>query len=264
MTTNRPPIPAFGANDEAPLSTVCPARATAVELPGFVDMSRRLYPAGLHEVDVHLIEFRHDGFRGDAYARAGIPMPTAIARSVRKRQAEHFYGRLAARLALVDLGIHTHDVGSGANREPLWPPGVIGSITHGSHQAAAVALPAGLWQGVGIDLESAVSAEAIASVEQLALCPAELAMLRQLSGMPHDILVALVFSAKESFFKATFAAIGHYFGFEAIRIDAVDLTRRRLHFTTVETLCSAWPSGKQGIIGFTLLDAGVLTAFAWK
>lgn len=233
-------------------------------LPGFVDMSRCLYPAGLHEVAIHRIGFRSEEFLANAYRRAGIPMPPAIVRSVRKRQAEHFYGRLAARSALADLDIRTHDIGTGAHREPLWPAGVIGSITHGPRQAAAVVLPAGQWQGVGIDLEGPVSAEAIAGVEQLALCPAELEMLRYFPEMSHDILVALAFSAKESFFKATFTAVGHYFGFEAIRIDAVDPARKCLHFTTVETLCGAWPSGRQGIIGFTLLDADVLTAFVWK
>lgn len=255
-------MPASGANDEAPLPPA--PQAMHLAFPGLVDRSRRPYPAGLHEVGVHLIGFRSEDFSADAYGQAGMPMSPAIARSVRKRQAEHFYGRLAARLALADLGIHTHDIGTGASREPLWPAGVIGSITHSPRQAAAVALPAGAWQGVGIDLEGAVDAGSIASVEQLALCPAELSVLRRIPQMPHAILVALAFSAKESFYKAAFGAVGRFFGFEAIRIDAVDLDGKCLHFTTMQTLCSAWPSGKRGSIGFTLLDTGVLTAFVWK
>jgi enterobactin synthetase component D len=261
MTAYHPPIPPLAATNEPLVSAAYPV---APEFPGFVDWSHRLYPAGLREVGIHLITFRPESFRADAHCRTGIPMPAAISRSVRKRQAEYFYGRLAARMALADLGIHTDDIGSGTNREPLWPTGAIGSITHSQRQAAAIALPIGIWQGVGIDLEGAVGAEAIGSVEQLALCAAELDVLSQLPQMPHNILVALVFSAKESFFKATFAAVGRYFGFEAIRITGVDIAGRRLHFTTVETLCSAWPSGKRGIIGFTLLDAAVLTAFVWK
>lgn len=264
MTANRFPIPASGATNEMLIPAAYPARAIHLEFPGFVDWSRGLYPAGLHEVGIHMIGFRPEGFLADAYGQADIPMPAAIARSVRKRQAEHFYGRLAARMALADLGTHAHHIDSGPNREPIWPAGVIGSITHSPCQAAAAALPVGPWQGVGIDMEGAVSPEAIASVEQLAMCSAELAMLRQVPEVPYNVLVALAFSAKESFYKATFGAIGRYFGFEAIRIDTVDHAGRCLHFTTMETLCSAWPSGKQGSIGFTLLDTGVLTAFVWE
>jgi 4'-phosphopantetheinyl transferase EntD len=264
MTSDRPPIPAFGAPNETLITAASPAPAIALDFPGLIEWSRGLYPAGLREVGIYLIGFRSECFLADAYRQADMPLPSAIARSVQKRQAEHFYGRLAARLALADLGVHAHDIGSGADREPIWPEGVIGSITHGPRQAAAAALPAGPWRGVGIDLEGAVSAEAIASVEQLALCVAERAMLRQIPDLPHNVLVSLAFSAKESFYKATFGAVGHYFGFEAIRIDTVDLARRCLHFTTMETLCDAWPSGKQGCIGFTLLETGVLTAFAWK
>lgn len=233
-------------------------------MPGFVDWARRRYPAGLHEVGIHLIGFRPEDFSADAYGQADMSMPAAVARSVQKRQAEHFYGRLAARLALADLGVHARDVGTGANREPIWPAGVIGSITHSSRQAAAAALPVGPWQGVGIDMEDAVVPQAIASIEQIALCPAELAMLRQVPEVPYHVLVTLAFSAKESFYKATFGAVGHYFGFEAIRIDTVDRAGKCLHFTAMETLCGAWPAGRQGAIGFTLLDTGVLTAFAWE
>lgn len=264
MTANRFPILASGAITETPIPAPYPARAIDLEFPGFIDWSRGVYPAGLHEIDIYMIGFRADGFLVDAYAQANIPMPATIARSVTKRQAEHFYGRLAARLALAGLGTHAHNIDAGPNGEPVWPAGVIGSITHSPCQAAAAALPFGRWQGVGIDIEDAVGPQEIAGIEQLAMCSAELAMLRQIPELPYNVLVALAFSAKESFYKATFGAIGRYFGFEAIRIDAVDQAGGCLHFTTMETLCSAWPRGRRGCIGFTLLDTGVLTAFAWE
>ena len=62
-----------------------------------------------------------------------------------KRVREFESGRAYAKRALAMLGMHNVDLPIGPNRAPLWPSGVVGSITHvidsryGTYAAAAVA-----------------------------------------------------------------------------------------------------------------------------
>lgn len=212
---------------------------------------------------VHLIEFNAATFDAGAFASAAIALPLEIARSVRKRQAEYFHGRLAARFALAAAGLPVADVGKGASREPLWPAGALGSITHNSRRAGAVALPAAAWHGVGIDLESPASRELQDSLAALAVDAAELALLAAHEHLlPREALLPLVFSAKESFYKAAYGAVGRFFDFSAVRVRAVGPAT--LDFVVAEPLCAAWPVGATVRAHWRLLpDGDLLTAIIW-
>jgi 4'-phosphopantetheinyl transferase EntD len=79
-----------------------------------------------------------------------------VARAVAKRRQEFATGRRCAREALAKLGVPGSlgtPILSGPNREPVWPPGIVGSITHcEGYRAAAVAREQDL-VSVGIDAE---------------------------------------------------------------------------------------------------------------
>lgn len=133
------------------------------------------------------------------------------------RTAEFRLGRRAAHLALKAMGSELQPILRGSQREPIWPPGVAGSITHaGNHALAAVAFLTDVG-GIGIDLEErgrffpALEAE-IAGEE-------ELAALARMEGRAREDATMELFSAKESIFKAHYPRIGHFFGFDAVRIE---------------------------------------------
>jgi 4'-phosphopantetheinyl transferase EntD len=92
---------------------------------------------------------------------------------------------------------------------------VVGSISHSSSSAVAVAA----WRvdvvGIGIDVEvaGAVEQELWASV----LGPRERAWV-ETCGLPADDAATLVFSAKESLFKAQFPTTGRWLEFDDIEI----------------------------------------------
>ena len=68
-----------------------------------------------------------------------------IARAVEKRRLEYITTRHLARNALARLGFPPVAIGTGGNREPLWPAGVVGSMTHcRGYRAAAVARAGGV------------------------------------------------------------------------------------------------------------------------
>jgi enterobactin synthetase component D len=182
--------------------------------------SHRRYPLSAvdgQELPIYLLEFDRAGFSPGAFAASGIVCPASVARSVHKRQAEFYFGRLAARMALSQVTGAPDEVAIGASREPLWPTGIIGSISHNENFAAATALRRGVRSGVGIDIERiVVSEETQDALRTTAIGDDEVAYLRTLTGaLPLNVLMTIVFSAKESLYKGAFAAVGRYFDFAA-------------------------------------------------
>jgi 4'-phosphopantetheinyl transferase EntD len=53
-----------------------------------------------------------------------------VARAVPQRRAEFATARHCARNALAELEVAPAPILTGANREPVWPHGFVGSITH--------------------------------------------------------------------------------------------------------------------------------------
>ncbi len=233
-------------------------------MPGLAQASAFAWQRDAHCLRIHLIEFEPASFHLAAFARAGIALPAAIERSVPRRQCEYFFGRLAASAALAEIGVENARVDTGSRREPIWPPGIVGSITHNARYAAASVAQAASWRGIGVDIEERIAEEALASVEQIGLSADERQRLHAPGHPPYALAVTLAFSAKESFYKAIFPTVGRFVDFDAIRIDAIDLEPGRIRFTTQETLCPDWPAGRSSAIAFRLLPGGeVMTCFSW-
>ncbi|MEU4563535.1 4'-phosphopantetheinyl transferase superfamily protein [Actinoplanes sp. NPDC023936] len=136
-----------------------------------------------------------------------------IAGAVEVRRREFVTARRCARQALEQLGHAAAPLRSGPRREPLWPPGIVGSITHCTgFRAAAVARRIDL-AGLGIDAEPHASLPA--GVEASVAGPAERARLRELeAAVPQTHWGRVLFSAKESVYKAWYPLTGRRLGFE--------------------------------------------------
>lgn len=214
---------------------------------------------------VVLMEFSATGFEPAAFARHAVPFPAALARAVPKRQAEFLAGRLVARTALEALGIRNSIPGVGTSREPLWPAGATGSITHTREACAAIAVPSERVSGVGIDIENLVEAAAGDAIRELALAPAEQSLLEaQRMHLSAGMALTIAFSAKESFFKGTFARVGRFFDFDAVRVTRLHAPTGCLELTLAETLCPDLPEGRAFRLGFKQLSEDtVLTSFVW-
>jgi len=79
---------------------------------------------------------------------------TAVATAAPARRSEFLAGRACAHAVLAAIGREEGlAVGRGATREPLWPPGVVGSISHAGGLAGAVAADSAEAWGLGLDLE---------------------------------------------------------------------------------------------------------------
>lgn len=137
-----------------------------------------------------------------------------VATAVPKRVAEVTTVRACARRALADLGLPPAPILTGPSREPLWPDGVVGSLTHcAGYRAAAVARRTDL-ASVGIDAEP--HDRLPDGVLDHVSLPDEREHLAALPAGTH--WDRLLFSAKESVYKAWWPLARRWLGFEDARL----------------------------------------------
>lgn len=216
--------------------------------------------------EVQFIAFDADAFDMPAFEMAGLACPPGLARSVKKRQAEFLFGRLAARRAMHALGVPPVDVPIGSHREPVWPHGLIGSVSHCAGLAAAVVLHGRSRRGVGIDMEPVVDDQLRDTLRAMVLDATEWAWLERLAtdSLPLNALLTIAFSAKESLFKAAFGAVGRFFGFDAARLREIDFCGQRVTLEIQEDLCASLPRGQACQLHYRMLPAGrVFTSCLW-
>ncbi len=137
----------------------------------------------------------------------------AVLHAVPRRRREFATARVCARSALAQLGVPAASIPMGARGEPCWPAGAIGSITHcNGYRACAVAL-AGEYLAIGIDAEP--HAPLPAGIEPVIARPEERRRLHALSAQTPELhWDRLLFSAKESIYKAWFPMVKRTLEFE--------------------------------------------------
>ncbi|MES2821003.1 MAG: 4'-phosphopantetheinyl transferase superfamily protein [Pseudomonadota bacterium] len=193
-------------------------------------------------------------FEFEDFQRQQIPP----ARGVAKRQSEFLAGRLCARAALLQLTGALHMPAVGEDGAPRWPPGVVGSITHGAGWAAAMVTSSTDCLGLGIDLEELLSAERAERLAEQILTAAELERLQALPAERRALRVTLTFSLKESLFKALFPLVNIRFYFEDAELLSCSADgRARLRLLT--TLSSDWPAGRELDGQFCLIEGCLLS-----
>ncbi|MBB2942540.1 4'-phosphopantetheinyl transferase EntD [Actinoplanes lutulentus] len=135
-----------------------------------------------------------------------------IATAVPGRRREFLTARRCAREALALLGQAPVAIRPGPRREPLWPDGVTGSITHcAGYRAAAVAVTADV-RGLGIDAEPhAPLPPRVLPAVTTAQDQEHLAVLAKSEPSVH--WDRLLFSAKESVYKAWYPVARTWLGF---------------------------------------------------
>lgn len=136
----------------------------------------------------------------------------SVGRAVEKRRREFVTGRACARRALQRLGITPVAIRNGQRGEPVWPSGVVGSITHCAGYRACAVADAEDVSTVGIDAE--VHEPLPGGVLEQVAFGRELAMVADRGAGVY--LDRLLFSAKEAVFKAWFPLAGRWLGFEDV------------------------------------------------
>ncbi|PAK93548.1 4'-phosphopantetheinyl transferase family protein [Brevibacterium casei] len=173
--------------------------------------------SGLLPSAVEVVQINGDG---------GRPLPAwseevaCVEGAVPRRQIEFVTTRECARRALQRLGLPPGPIPVGTHREPVWPPGIVGSLTHGANlHAAAVALKR-QYRAVGIDVEPNTSLPK-GTLDLIASTAERLALASLETSWPTVAWDRLLFSAKEAMFKAWFPLTGQWLDYQE-RVLSID------------------------------------------
>lgn len=168
--------------------------------------------ASLLPAEVVTVVTKDHHIDGQLYPEEG----TLIVKAVEKRKREYTAGRLCAHKALSQLGIHNFPVLTGKNRDPLWPPNIIGSITHCENYCAAAVAKQGRIRGIGIDIEPAE--EISNDIIDMVCRTAEKNWCNQHSKDIDSHWPKVIFSVKESIYKCFYPILQRYVDFHEVQV----------------------------------------------
>jgi 4'-phosphopantetheinyl transferase EntD len=182
--------------------------------------------ASLLPADVHCAEQF-----GEPDGDAGLPPErAAIAHAVAARRGDYLGVRDCARTALAALGQGPVAIGTGPRREPIWPEGVVGSLTHCTGYRAAAVARARRVHSLGIDAEPHEPLPA--GVLDTVALPGEVRAISVLDRSdPRTHWGRILFCAKEAIYKAWYPLTGEWLGFEeaSVSIETTGHELRRHH-----------------------------------
>jgi 4'-phosphopantetheinyl transferase EntD len=181
-----------------------------------------------------------------------------VARAVPKRVQEFASGRICARRAMAKLGLPPAPIPAAADRSPIWPAGLIGSITHaGGYAAAAVARAGGSYAALALDLEPAEPLPE--DILDIISRPEERAWLASQSEGDRALLARAIFSAKECAYKLQYPLSRQMLEFADFSL-TLDLPGERFlaQFTRP---CAPFPRGGQ-ISGHIRISGGFIACAA--
>lgn len=142
----------------------------------------------------------------------------AVARAVERRRREFTTVRHCARAAMDRLGLPPVPIIPGQRGAPGWPDGVVGSMTHCQGYRAAAVAHARDMATVGIDAEPHEPLPG--DVGGLIMLPAEREQISALAAAEPDVCWdRLLFSAKESVYKAWYPLTARWLDFHEARVD---------------------------------------------
>ncbi len=130
------------------------------------------------------------------------------------RLADFQKGRSCARRALVELDCSEHSVAMGSLREPIWPAGITGSITHTDGEAVAALAKTSALRSIGIDME--VSGQIDDDLARR-ICTEDERTSETAARMGQPYF-DLIFSAKESVYKCIFPFVERFVDFDEVRL----------------------------------------------
>jgi enterobactin synthetase component D / holo-[acyl-carrier protein] synthase len=169
---------------------------------------RPLLPDHIRVVEGPIIDVQHLLWPEEA---------ACVARAVPRRRAEFSCGRVFARSAMKSFGAGDDALLVGKDRVPIWPPGLVGSISHTDRYCAVAVARKAQISVIGIDLEEMQRFPS--DLARYVLSPREIeANLHQLRDQQRLERMAIIFSAKESFYKCLFPLVCAPLAFHNVEI----------------------------------------------
>jgi 4'-phosphopantetheinyl transferase EntD len=138
-------------------------------------------------------------------------------------------GRLCARRAMAEFGFSDEPLRMSRDRRPQWRASVIGSITHATGICGAVVARKNQFRAIGLDIE--IVGHVTPGVWPYICTPEEMAWLDTLRESARSRCAALIFSAKESFYKCQYGMTQQWLEFDDVTLDLPSSDANAGYFT---------------------------------
>lgn len=207
-------------------------------------------------------EFNLQHFESGLFRQMEIPLPEEITKAVPKRKAEFLAGRYVAKQVAIALGIPegaSTELKIGPHRAPVWPEGLRGSITHNTSTAICMMSDSESVHSLGIDIEHIVTDDMLDDIASQ-VCEEQETQLIVSHGIDKNTAVTLIFSAKESIFKALYSRIGEYFDFDLVTLRSLDTPQNNMKFDFNRHFAKKHKLPDSIVVDFIINNDIVLTA----
>jgi len=196
--------------------------------------------------------------RSDLDAQLFPDEERVIRRAIERRRREFVTGRACARSALSKLGMPPQSVPADPRGVPVWPEGIVGSITHcAGYRAAAVGKSQAL-AAVGIDAEP--NRELRKGVLNVIASSSEVRWVRRyLHETPGIYWDRLLFCVKEAVYKAWFSITAQDLGFGDVKVE-IDRAAQRFSARLEPTSRGAGEFTQSRMSGRWLVADGLIGA----
>ena len=139
-----------------------------------------------------------------------------VANAVEKRRRDFAAGRACARRALRQLGYEEVAITAGDRREPVWPEGVVGTISHTQGFCGAAVARRHDVLSLGFDAERVAAIQL--DISDHVATAAELDALQERIPGPRERALALAFSAREAFYKCQYPVSRQWVGLRDVAL----------------------------------------------
>uniref|UniRef100_UPI003A8E09E5 4'-phosphopantetheinyl transferase family protein n=1 Tax=Salmonella enterica TaxID=28901 RepID=UPI003A8E09E5 len=180
-----------------------------------------------------LVTFSVHHYQDRLFEEFGIPFPHQLNMAVVKRKAEYLAARYAAQRVLLVGGCDRIPITS-PHGSPIWPSGWCGSLSHTHEYAMAVVCPSESNLTPGIDIE-VLSPDTMQETAHIFASADELDLLAT-SDIDYATALLVIFSAKESLFKALYPEVGQFFNFDTAKVCKIDSLNQTFIIELTKTL----------------------------
>lgn len=144
------------------------------------------------------------------------PEEKAISETFSEKRLEYFStGRFCARQAMLKIMGREWPIGKMPSGAPLWPSGIVGSISHTEGLAGAIIASVDHYTSVGLDIESRRAVDR--SLWDILFDDLEQQRLKASSNP--DEMATLFFSMKEAYYKMQHPLTGSFLDFRDVRVE---------------------------------------------
>jgi enterobactin synthetase component D len=150
-------------------------------------------------------------------------LPSKLEKASALRKQEYIAGRYCAFKAAKQLSAEIHNIENASTREPIWPLGLAGSISHSKNMAISCVAKSENYLSLGIDAEDFIRPQ---GAQDIIGTVASLEEASYINGLNDQAALTILFSAKEALYKALFPISRCFIDFKEVRLVSLDLEKK--------------------------------------